>query len=87
MLDERLPLGQAQETIDKHTNRERQQFIALLVLFVVVAILIGALYLIQATTNVSNARDIQNLREQRAAWNARMNCCALMWPNSTRIPQ
>ena len=48
-----------------HESRERQQFIAVLVVFVVVSIIIGALYLVQATTNVSTARDIQTLREQR----------------------
>lgn len=46
-------------------QRERQQFVALLVLFVAVSIIIGALYLVQATTNVSTARDIQLLRERR----------------------
>lgn len=45
--------------------RERQQFIAMLVAFVILTILLGSLYLVQATTNVSTARDIQNLREQR----------------------
>jgi cell division protein FtsB len=64
MLDDR-PI-QAQERIDKYANQQRQQFVALMVMFVVVAIIIGALYLIQATTNVTNARDIQNLREDRA---------------------
>jgi hypothetical protein len=34
-------------------------------LFVVVSIILGALYLVQATTNVSTARDIQALRERR----------------------
>jgi cell division protein FtsL len=46
-------------------RREQRQFIAVLVLFVVVSIILGALYLVQATTNVSNSRDIQTLREQR----------------------
>lgn len=50
---------------NKAEQRERQQFIAVLVLFVAVSIIIGALYLVQATTNVTNARDIQALRERR----------------------
>jgi cell division protein FtsB len=37
----------------------------MLVAFVALAILLGALYLLQATTNVSTARDIQSLREER----------------------
>jgi len=45
--------------------RERQQFVAVMVLFLVVAIIIGGLYLVQATTNVGNVRDIQALRERR----------------------
>lgn len=51
--------------IIKGDRREQQQFVALLILLVVLAIIIGALYLVQATTNVTNTRDIQNLREQR----------------------
>jgi cell division protein FtsB len=50
---------------DQQQWRERQQFIALLVLFIMVSIILGALYLVQATTNVSTARDIQALRERR----------------------
>lgn len=46
-------------------RREQRQFFAVLVLFTFVAIILGALYLVQATTNVGNARDIQNLRERR----------------------
>jgi len=49
----------------RRERRERQQFIAVLILFVVISVIIGALYLIQATTNVSTARDIQALRDQR----------------------
>jgi cell division protein FtsB len=45
--------------------RERQQFVAILVAFVLLTVILGALYLVQATTNVSTARDIQTLREQR----------------------
>lgn len=57
--------NQAKRIINDPALRERQQFIAVLVMFVIVAIIIGALYLVQATTNISNARDIQNLSEQR----------------------
>lgn len=50
---------------ERQRRKERQQFVALLVLFAIVAIIIGALYLVQAATNVSTARDIQLLRDQR----------------------
>ena len=65
MLDDSNRASQLRPVYDDRRGRERQQFIAALILFVVVAIIIGALFLVQATTNVGNARDIQELREQR----------------------
>lgn len=83
MLDDSTRLSQLRQPPEMDNRRERQQFIAVLILFVVVSIIIGALYLVQATTNVGNARDIQLLREQRSriqrenealkAENARLN--------------
>jgi cell division protein FtsB len=65
MLNDSNRGSQLRPVYDEQRGRERQQFIAALILFVVVAIIIGALFLVQATTNVGNARDIQELREQR----------------------
>lgn len=65
MLDDSNRRKQLRQPLYKGNARERQQFIAVMVLFVVVALIIGALYLVQATTNVSKVRDIQQLREQR----------------------
>jgi len=66
MIEEPNRVSQLREKKSLQDQRERQQFIAMLILFVIVAIIIGALYLVQATTNVSNARDIQQLRDQRS---------------------
>ena len=65
MLDDSNRVSQLRQPIYKGDQRERQQFVAVLILFVVVAIIIGALYLVQATTNVGNVRDIQQLRDER----------------------
>ena len=66
MLDKQTRTRQLREKISQSDQRERQQFIAVLALFVVVSIIIGALFLVQATTNVGTARDIQQLREKRS---------------------
>lgn len=66
MLDDSNRVSQLRQPIYKGDQRERQQFVAVLILFTVVAIIIGALYLVQATTNVGNVRDIQQLRDDRS---------------------
>ncbi len=65
MLDDSNRRRQLRTPLYKGNQRERQQFVAVLVLFVVVALIIGALYLVQSTTNVSTVRQIQQLREDR----------------------
>ena len=65
MLDDPNQPLRPRQAILRPDSDERQQFFAVLVLFVVVAIIIGALYLVQATTNFSNVRDIYTLREER----------------------
>ncbi len=65
MLDDSNRRRQLRQPLYKGSQRERQQFIAVMALFVVVAMIIGALYLVQSTTSVSTVREIQQLREQR----------------------
>ncbi len=65
MLGNQSPDAPVQPRRDKRRMREQQQFVAVLVLFVIVSLIIGALYLVQATTTVTTARDIQQMREDR----------------------
>ncbi|MFP4323605.1 MAG: hypothetical protein ACLFTK_14220 [Anaerolineales bacterium] len=65
MLDGRHTEDPARPRRNARLRREQQQFVAVLVLFVVVSLIIGALYLVQATTTVTTARDIQQMREDR----------------------
>lgn len=49
----------------KQINQNQGQVVAIIILLVVLALIIGGLYLAQATTNISTARDIELLNQRR----------------------
>ncbi len=49
----------------QNTSEGQTQVVAVVVLLAVVALIIGGLYLAQATTNITTVRDIEELRQER----------------------
>lgn len=61
------PPSSAHTRIPLPTSSQNQaQIVAVIVLLVVVSLIIGALYLAQATTNITTVRDIEQLQRQRS---------------------
>jgi hypothetical protein len=56
----------SQPTPPRLTNQNQGQVVAVIALVVVLAVIIGGLYLAQATTTISTARDIELLDGERA---------------------
>lgn len=61
-----MPTPQATEKQPPAPDDNQGQTIAIVVLMVVLSLIIGGLYLAQATTNIATARDIEMLDRQRS---------------------